>query len=121
MTKTIATGNWGCGAFGGDFELKFLQQWLAASYAGVEKLYYYTFRRTEMSDVIKYWEKIRLFSPKILYDRLINADLIKGQVLEIILDNKNFQSENLMELEEVDVKNINSKKKDCCWDYCNIY
>ena len=43
MTKTIATGNWGCGAFGGDFELKFLQQWIVASYAGVEKLYYYTF------------------------------------------------------------------------------
>ena len=121
LTKTIATGNWGCGAFGGDFELKFLQQWLAASYAGVEKLYYCTFGRTEMSDVIKYWEKIRLFSPKILYDRLINADLIKGQVLEIILDNKTFQNENIMELEDVNTKNINGKKKDCCWDYCNIY
>ena len=121
LTKTIATGNWGCGAFGGDFELKFLQQWLAASYAGVEKLYYYTFGRTEMSDVIKYWEKIRLFSPKILYDRLINADLIKGQVLEIILDNKTFQNENIMELEDVNTKNIYGKKKDCCWDYCNIY
>ena len=23
---TIATGNWGCGAFGGDRELKFIQQ-----------------------------------------------------------------------------------------------
>lgn len=27
----IATGNWGCGAFGGDPELKFLIQWMAAS------------------------------------------------------------------------------------------
>ncbi|KAH9314907.1 hypothetical protein KI387_023534, partial [Taxus chinensis] len=27
----IATGNWGCGAFGGDVELKSMLQWLAAS------------------------------------------------------------------------------------------
>jgi hypothetical protein len=30
----LITGNWGCGAFGGDPELKFLLQWLAASQAG---------------------------------------------------------------------------------------
>lgn len=27
----IATGNWGCGAFGGDPEIKTIIQWLAAS------------------------------------------------------------------------------------------
>ena len=27
----IVTGNWGCGAFGGDPELKTIIQWLAAS------------------------------------------------------------------------------------------
>jgi hypothetical protein len=27
----IATGNWGCGAFGGDVELKSMLQWIAAS------------------------------------------------------------------------------------------
>ena len=27
----VATGNWGCGAFGGDPELKAIIQWLAAS------------------------------------------------------------------------------------------
>jgi poly(ADP-ribose) glycohydrolase len=31
---TVATGNWGCGAFGGDAELKSVLQWLAASRAG---------------------------------------------------------------------------------------
>ena len=41
LEKTIATGNWGCGAFGGDYELKFIQQLLAATYAGVDKLYYW--------------------------------------------------------------------------------
>ena len=66
MTKTIATGNWGCGAFGGDFELKFLQQWIVASYAGVEKLYYYTFDKKKMDDVIKNENRM-----KDLYMRLI--------------------------------------------------
>lgn len=27
----VATGNWGCGAFGGDPELKAMIQWLSAS------------------------------------------------------------------------------------------
>lgn len=30
----VSTGNWGCGAFGGDKYLKCLIQWLAASQAG---------------------------------------------------------------------------------------
>lgn len=33
MSKNIATGFWGCGAFKGDLELKFLIQWIAASWA----------------------------------------------------------------------------------------
>jgi poly(ADP-ribose) glycohydrolase len=30
----ISTGKWGCGAFGGDPQLKFLQQWMAISVLG---------------------------------------------------------------------------------------
>ena len=41
--RAVATGNWGCGAFGNDHVLKFLQQWLAASEAGVARLDYHTF------------------------------------------------------------------------------
>ncbi|KAJ6420379.1 hypothetical protein OIU84_027843 [Salix udensis] len=40
---SIATGNWGCGAFGGDPELKSMIQWLAASQAGRPSVLYYTF------------------------------------------------------------------------------
>jgi hypothetical protein len=40
---SLATGNWGCGAFGNDHTLKFLQQWLAASEARIERVFYYTF------------------------------------------------------------------------------
>jgi len=36
----FATGNWGCGAFGGDPHLKFLIQWLAASAAGRSMMYF---------------------------------------------------------------------------------
>merc|ERR1712117_394126 len=36
----FATGNWGCGVFGGDPQLKSLLQWLAASRAGRELVYF---------------------------------------------------------------------------------
>ncbi|ETO21079.1 hypothetical protein RFI_16125 [Reticulomyxa filosa] len=34
----IATGNWGCGVFGGNVELKFVIQWLAASLCGCDDI-----------------------------------------------------------------------------------
>ncbi|WVZ13163.1 hypothetical protein V8G54_017693 [Vigna mungo] len=39
----VATGNWGCGAFGGDPEVKTIIQWLAASQAVRPFIAYYTF------------------------------------------------------------------------------
>ena len=45
----VATGNWGCGAFGGDKHLKTLIQWIAASRAGRE-VKYYTFRDKELAE-----------------------------------------------------------------------
>jgi len=38
--QSVATGNWGCGAFGGDPRLKFLLQLLAASEAGRDVAYF---------------------------------------------------------------------------------
>lgn len=38
--SAIATGNWGCGVFGGDPQLKALIQWLAASAADRNVVYY---------------------------------------------------------------------------------
>ena len=49
--RAIATGNWGCGAFGGDPQLKSLIQWIAASVCGVPLLKYYTFGDDRMSQV----------------------------------------------------------------------
>ncbi|KAJ6841344.1 putative poly(ADP-ribose) glycohydrolase 1 [Iris pallida] len=44
----IATGNWGCGAFGGDPEIKSIIQWLAASQALRPFIHYYTFGEASM-------------------------------------------------------------------------
>ena len=38
--RYIATGNWGCGVYNGIFELKFLEQWIAASFSGVQRNLY---------------------------------------------------------------------------------
>ncbi|KAJ0060742.1 hypothetical protein NL108_018037, partial [Boleophthalmus pectinirostris] len=51
--SAVATGNWGCGAFGGDTRLKALLQMCAAAEAGRD-LAYFTFRDSQlMSDVHK--------------------------------------------------------------------
>ncbi|EDQ86467.1 uncharacterized protein MONBRDRAFT_33864 [Monosiga brevicollis MX1] len=44
--RIIATGNWGCGIFGGDRQLKALLQWMAASALNYD-LRYHTFDQTE--------------------------------------------------------------------------
>jgi poly(ADP-ribose) glycohydrolase len=57
--KTIATGNWGCGVFGGNHELKFLEQWIAASLTGVKRLDYYTFGNEKMANCMRFYLKIK--------------------------------------------------------------
>ena len=48
----MGLGNWGCGAFQGDKELKSLLQWLAASQAQ-RKLVYYTFKEAAFAAKLK--------------------------------------------------------------------
>ena len=45
---SIATGNWGCGAFGGNIHVKFLVQWCAVSVSG-RLMKYYTFEKEATS------------------------------------------------------------------------
>ena len=47
----VATGNWGCGAFGGDPQLKTLIQLMAAAEAGRD-VAYFTFGDTKLRDDI---------------------------------------------------------------------
>ncbi|XP_013693048.2 poly(ADP-ribose) glycohydrolase 1-like [Brassica napus] len=53
----VATGNWGCGVFGGDPELKAMIQWLAASRARRPFISYYTFgaQALENLDQVTKW------------------------------------------------------------------
>ena len=57
--KIISTGNWGCGAFGGNHELKFIQQWIAASFVPIKRLDYYTFDDSRMKIVVENYNKIK--------------------------------------------------------------
>ncbi|CAL8135945.1 unnamed protein product [Orchesella dallaii] len=90
----VATGNWGCGAFNGDPELKFLIQWLAASETGRKLLVYHTIgsaRQTESINSMKATlinKKVRvgdLYRIVILYDIKRNKcpsvfDYVKSQL-----------------------------------------
>ncbi|XP_027167124.1 poly(ADP-ribose) glycohydrolase 1-like [Coffea eugenioides] len=53
----IVTGNWGCGAFGGDPQLKAIIQWLAASQALRPFILYHTFglETLEVLDQVTRW------------------------------------------------------------------
>ena len=86
--KSIATGNWGCGIFGGDHELKFFQQWIAASFAGVERLDYFSFGAKEMLQLTNKLDKIKqkYINANKLYEDLITKKLSEGEVLNILLN-----------------------------------
>ena len=90
IPKTIATGNWGCGAFNGNHELKFIQQWIAASYAGIERLDYYTFKDKNMILVEKYYEKIKnkFKTARELYYALISVSTSNKGYIESLLNIK---------------------------------
>ena len=51
LLRPLATGNWGCGAFGGDPQLKAMVQWIATSASGRPHMVYYTFGNKEMEKV----------------------------------------------------------------------
>ena len=56
--RPIATGNWGCGAFGGDPQFKAMLQWIAASYAGCPAITFYTFNDRDMAPLTCVVEKM---------------------------------------------------------------
>ena len=51
QVRPVATGNWGCGVFRGDPELKAVIQWVAASAAGCPVVVYHTFGDKRISQV----------------------------------------------------------------------
>lgn len=59
--KAISTGKWGCGAFGGNIELKFVQQLMAAQITG-KQLFYSSFGSDDEAE--RYFELIKLIDAK---------------------------------------------------------
>ena len=51
LLRPVATGNWGCGAFKGDPQLKSMLQWAATSAAGRPQMIYCTFTNTAVKQV----------------------------------------------------------------------
>ncbi|CAG9533606.1 unnamed protein product [Cercopithifilaria johnstoni] len=72
MTKPVATGNWGCGVFGGDLHLKSLIQLMASS-AQKRCLCYFTFGDRKFAE--DFTE---------IYKILVQADTTVGQLYDII-------------------------------------
>ena len=51
ILRPVATGNWGCGAFKGDPQLKTMLQWMAVSASGRPEMKYYPFNDKRVEQV----------------------------------------------------------------------
>ena len=87
IPKTIATGNWGCGVFGGNHELKFIQQWIAASLAKLDRLDYYTFGDKNTLYIEKNLENIKNKFKNVndLYDALKKVSSYRDKYIKNLL------------------------------------
>ena len=82
IDRTIATGNWGCGIYNGIHQLKFIEQWIAASFAGVRRLDYYTFSHKEMENVLQYYHFFK-------NNKFVNASYLYRVLIQNKLDVNN--------------------------------
>jgi hypothetical protein len=57
--REVATGHWGCGAYGNNHNLMFLKQWLAASDAGATCMYYHDFSRAQSHHIAPLIRKLK--------------------------------------------------------------
>ena len=85
--NSISTGNWGCGAFRGDHELKFFEQWVSASFAGAKRLDYYTYGNKRMNTIIERLNEIKSIYTNAydLYETLVNTTFVEGEILDILM------------------------------------
>ncbi len=88
--KSIATGNWGCGAFGGDHELKFIQQWISASFARAQRLEFYSFGDRRIENAGKYWKQIK--------EKFKTAFNLHKEIIELSKKNKIGQGNTIKKL-----------------------
>ncbi|XP_022154592.1 poly(ADP-ribose) glycohydrolase 1-like isoform X2 [Momordica charantia] len=86
----IATGNWGCGAFGGDPHVKSIIQWLAASQALRPFILYYTFGIESMQSLEKVseWILAHKWTVGDLWSMLVEycSQISRGQTHAVFFD-----------------------------------
>ena len=76
----VSTGNWGCGAFGGNVELKFLIQWMAAT-INDRDIEYYTFKDKKSKHLEEILGIYKDKTVKDVYQDLINyEELLKKKI-----------------------------------------
>ncbi|EGR28564.1 hypothetical protein IMG5_172360 [Ichthyophthirius multifiliis] len=87
----IVTGNWGCGVFQGDPQLKLILQLISANLANKNEIYYCTFRHEQLYFLQKYWdiikylniEKILFYIEKYYQQQIKEYNLIQFIVLQL--------------------------------------
>mmetsp|Transcript_7763 Transcript_7763/g.6862 ORF Transcript_7763/g.6862 Transcript_7763/m.6862 type:complete len:333 (+) Transcript_7763:426-1424(+) len=85
----VSTGNWGCGAFAGNIELKFLIQWMAASVNGRD-VEYYTFKDKNC----KYLEDIHKICSNMKVGEVFKELIHHSQFLQAQIDTDYSQDAN---------------------------
>jgi hypothetical protein len=82
VPRSIATGNWGCGAFHGDPPHKAIVQWLAASAEG-RAIRYYSFGDPRVGDLAAFARDAttRLGTVGALFERLLASAGVDGSAL----------------------------------------
>ncbi len=101
--RDIATGNWGCGAFNGNVQLKFVLQWIAAGLTG-RSIRYYPFGSKELAKVPSFIENTGHLSVSQLFEATINA-------ASIVETSKSIQLGGSRESEAVDLFDL---IESCC-------
>ncbi|ELT91673.1 hypothetical protein CAPTEDRAFT_44057, partial [Capitella teleta] len=71
--RAIASGNWGCGMFGGDAQLKALLQWISASAASCPALIYYKFDNELVKDLAE------------VADSIVKAKWTVGKLFQVVV------------------------------------
>ena len=91
----VATGNWGCGIFGGNKTLKFIIQWMAASCAGRDLLYLTFYDEKLASDLNKVKNMFlkKHYTVKDVWQLLCEYNMSKGKqtLLDYIMSLSSFE------------------------------
>ena len=90
--EMVATGNWGCGAFLGDPQLKAMLQWIAASEAGCTRILYCTLGHKELHNLSAVTQQLKANKATVgsLVRTLENVDLCQLPLFNVILHKRQY-------------------------------